>query len=106
DSSPSPGSAVAAVAVAPADVWVAAAVLVTASERAGYGAASTLASQLVLPMVIPMLVAARIVRPLWWERRTDERTTLVRGVASLASIVALVAFGALAVFGSQVLGFI
>jgi O-antigen/teichoic acid export membrane protein len=92
--------------LARSDIWIAAAVLVTASERAGYGAASTLASQLVLPMVIPMLVASPIVRSLWVERRTAELTNLVRGVASLASIVALVAFGLLAVFGSQVLGFI
>jgi O-antigen/teichoic acid export membrane protein len=53
-----------------------------------------------------MLVASPIVRSLWVERRTAELTNLVRGVASLASIVALVAFGLLAVFGSQVLGFI
>jgi len=92
--------------LARSDIWIAAAVLVTAADRAGYGAASTLASQLVLPMVIPMLVASPIVRSLWVEHRTAELSNLVRGVASLASAVAFVAFGALAVFGAQVLGFI
>lgn len=81
--------------LARADVWIAAAVFVDHTDGAAYGAASTLAAQLVLPATFLGAILSPIVRSLWIERRREELDAMLRTVATVAT--ALCGIGALTI---------
>lgn len=81
--------------LARADVWVAAAVFVSRTDSASYGAASMMAAQLMLPLGFVAVIVSPIIRSLWVERRLEELDAMLRTVATGAT--------ALGVLGAAIL---